>query len=178
MLLRLLPVLLLLFGFDSFARCPSSSSFDQAVLDQIFTLRDAAHLGVLENEMRLNAVAQRVAAANLDREERLEHVDAEGKGLTIRTKEELYSGIAGEIVSVVYLPCEEAPFNPSSNERGKELGLEFQNAIRNSPSHYNGLMARTGVLWNQFGYSIRSKQVFVGKSCMQKYSLGLVVGFQ
>ncbi len=154
-------------------------AFDQVVLKQIFILRDAARLGALQNDSTLNAVAKRVADANLEREDIIQHRDAEGKLVSERVREEGYSGHAGEIVSVGFIPCDaESEAKSQSHERALELGQEFKEVIRNSPSHYHGIMAQTGTDWDQFGYSLQTKRVYIGKACLQKYSLGLVLGKQ
>jgi uncharacterized protein YkwD len=179
MLKHLVLVLGFLLTVTAHADCGSISAFDQNILNQIFTLRDAAKLGALQNDSKLNAIAKRVADANLERSETLEHRDAQGKALTERAEEEGYAGHAGEIVSVGFLPCEnESETGSGSLERSKELGIEFKEAIRNSPAHYQGIMARTGTNWDQFGYSVVSKRIYIGRACMQKYSLGLVLGKQ
>jgi hypothetical protein len=179
MIMHLALVLGFVFTFPAHADFGSISEFDQNVLNQIFTLREAAKLGTLQNDTQLNAIAKRVADANLERTKTPEHRDAQGKALTERAEEEGYPGHAGEIVSVGSMPCEDvSESGPGSFVRSSELGLEFKEAIRNSPAHYHGIMAQTGTNWDQFGYSIVSKRIYIGESCMQKYSLGLVLGKQ
>lgn len=179
MMMHLVLVLGFVLTLPAQADCGSISAFDQNVLNQIFTLREAAKLGTLQNDSKLNAIAKRVADANLERTETLEHRDAQGKTLTERAEEVGYPGHAGEIVSVGFMPCEDVSESETGSlERSAELGLEFKEAIRNSPAHYHGIMAQTGTNWDQFGYSIVSKRIYIGKACMQKYSLGLVLGKQ
>ena len=179
MMMHLVLVLGFVLTLPAQADCGSISAFDQNVLNQIFTLREAAKLGTLQNDSKLNAIAKRVADANLERTETLEHRDAQRKTLTERAEEVGYPGHAGEIVSVGFMPCEDVSESETGSlERSAELGLEFKEAIRNSPAHYHGIMAQTGTNWDQFGYSIVSKRIYIGKACMQKYSLGLVLGKQ
>jgi hypothetical protein len=170
-------ILLLLVSVESIADSSDISAFDQNVLEQIFILREEGRLGPLQIDSKLNAMAKRVADANLERTETLEHRDAQGKTVTKRAEEEGYPGHAGEIVSVGFFACD----GPSENdhgslERSKELGVEFREAIRKSPPHYQGIMAQTGTDWDQFGYSLVSKRVMIENTCFQKYSLGLIVG--
>jgi len=48
--------------------------------------------------------------------------------------------------------------------------------VRNSKSHYQGLMAQTGRDWTDFGSAILEKKVFKNGYWMQKYSFALVLG--
>ncbi|MBU6153725.1 MAG: hypothetical protein KGP28_05440 [Bdellovibrionales bacterium] len=152
------------------------SAFDQDVLKMIFSLRDEGNLRKLKNNPKLNEVARRVAEANLNGD-RIRHKDSEGKGLQVRMDEEGYQGRGGEIAAVVFFPCESESKDPTAGlNQAKELGAEFKKVIRESPPHYQGLMERTGVSWEDFGYSIRSKQVEYEGFCFHRYSLGLVFG--
>lgn len=147
------------------------------ILQCIFSLRADSVPVILQMDTTLNRVARRAALANLGRDGIIKHTDADEKALNERTDEEGYQGKAGEIVSVGFVECLQK--NASSevvDSMTMETGNDFKNAIRNSPAHYRGLMARTGTNWTQFGYAIVKKEIFVRKYLMCKYSLCLVLG--
>jgi hypothetical protein len=104
----------------------------------------------------------------------IEHTDSSGKNLSTRTQEESYDGATGEIVAVVYLMCSDADGNRAAYR--EELGSAFKQAIRNSSSHYHGLMSQTGKAWNEFGMSLVRQRETIDGVCMEKTSLSIVLG--
>ena len=144
-------------------------TLSELVLKRVFSLRSEQNLDELDHHSTLDRVASRVAQANLNREDGyILHVDSKGKRLSDRISEEGYEGFAGEIVAVVYLVPSE-----STQER---IAEEFKNLVRNSKSHYQGLMAQTGHGWTEYGSVLLESRVFKNGYWMQKYSFALVLG--
>jgi uncharacterized protein YkwD len=144
------------------------------VTRQVFSLRKDAGLPDLSRNGVLNRIAARSAKANLLREAMIEHTDSSGKNLATRTQEESYDGATGEIVSVIYLMCSDA--DGDSGAYRDEVAVAFKQAIRNSSSHYHGLMSQTGKAWNEFGMSIVRQRETIDGFCMEKTSLSIVLG--
>jgi uncharacterized protein YkwD len=169
----ILPLLLLV---NPLARAEQGGSplIEKEVLREVFSLRAESDLPKLKRSEILGRVADRSAEANLSRQTKIEHTDSSGKSLGVRAIEEKYTGATGEICAVVYLLCEEAA--GSELEYAKTLGTEFKESIRNSASHYNGLMARTGKDWNEYGVSLHQQRETLQGVCMIKTSLTLVLG--
>ena len=171
----------ILFGLFLLSNPPASwagpmpgSPMELEVTRQVFSLRKEAGLPELNRAGALNRIAERTASANLQRESRIGHTDASGKDLLTRTLEESYDGPTGEIVSVIYLMCSDADGDRASYR--EQVATAFKQAIRNSPSHYHGMMSQTGKAWNEYGMSLLRSREMMDGVCMEKTSLSIVFG--